>query len=236
MPVPVYTVVLGYYLVENGVAMFREDGSPMTSNGNMDWYHVMWGDPATGRMGRIPTALLHAYHEKAERLIWSCGNSWTEDGQSEAHWTRNYALHHFADLREDFPAYFTHGWFKRESAFRNWLDRISLFEMKSVNTATTMEELIKLINHSVAPVDFAQLAFVASANFAPRVTKLAALALHRGLVQETGKPPRPLQETPLGIMLPIIVPASTCYTPGKDIADVIVNDTGALVPSSWVKT
>ncbi len=64
----------GYSLAEQGpdTGVVKRDGAPARGRFH-DWTEVCIGEPAAGRLGRIPMAIAVAEIVRAELLIWSTG-------------------------------------------------------------------------------------------------------------------------------------------------------------------
>lgn len=153
----------GYSLAENPAlsGVTNQKGESIVGKFG-DWEHVcthrsaeeLAGGDFHETLGRIPTTLMLAMNLNADCVIWSTGATWLPDGTSEAKYSLGRAL-------EILPKY---------SSLRDpeWLRRVSLLEEKSTNTATSMEETLKMI----WPVDEpTMLHLVSSANHMPRVMR-----------------------------------------------------------------
>ena len=115
--------------------------------------------------GRIATSLRIAHLVDAELLVWTTGTTWLPGRTSEAKYMFNRA--------HEMVSFATHAW-RNES----WLDRISVLEEKSTNTATTMIEVKKLLderfandNPNAVLNDPVMVYMVSSANHIPRVIR-----------------------------------------------------------------
>lgn len=190
----------GYSLAENPAlsGVTNQKGEPVVGKFG-DWEHVCAHISAEERagsdfhetLGRIPTTLMLALNLNADRIIWSTGATWLPDGTSEAKYSFERAL-------EILPKY-------SSLLGPGWLRRVSVLEEKSTNTATSMEEVLKLI----WPVDKpTMLHLVSSANHMPRVM--------RDAIKVFGK---------VSNVILSGVPAGTSYG-GKTPADVVIYELG----------
>lgn len=204
-----------------------------------DWEHVCWGDPATHRMGRIPTAIDCALKWRADRLIWSTGATRTKSGEYEAQYSLRIALERADQYAADFPAQFS-GRIDNVNDFRLWLERISYLDCDSVNTATSMEVVIPVIDRALAGRP-GTLLTVSSANHVARAMRDAVSIWQHGIVLERaapldgaggGTPIRKRTVTPLHnrhLVTIAAVAAGTSYADGCP-SDTLVDDLGRAGP------
>jgi hypothetical protein len=147
----------GYSIAENPELPWVVDIKKQSKKGNFgDWEHVCIGDGLYGDRGRIPTALVLAGFLEADCLIWSTGASWLPDGGSEARFS-----------------YYTGMKLLEEAAWNHLIpliEKVSIFDEKSINTSTSMEVAAKLIKDRFAD-ETVMLHLISSANHMPRVMR-----------------------------------------------------------------
>lgn len=207
-----------------------------------DWEEVCWGDPATVRMGRIPTAIHYALICRPARLIWSTGATRLANGESEAEHAFNTAIRRAKDFERDFPDQFS-GLMPSEQEFVSWMESVSRFDCRSTNTATSMEEATSLIDE-VLGQNTGVVATVTSANHVCRALRDALSVWQHGIVIESKK--SELRESgsiisynkrrvaPLRARYRVTIVAVAAATSwgGKDPTDIEVLDHGKVsVPS-----
>ncbi len=149
----------GYSLAEHGpdTGVIKRDGMPARGRFH-DWMEVCIGDPAAGRLGRIPLAIRVADIVGAELLIWSTGATYR--GQvSEAEILMQAGLDYLDRVGR--PA--------------EPIRKISVLEAESVDTFTSMTAAARMIEHRFGDEPL-MLHLVTSANHAPRVARDAAVA------------------------------------------------------------
>lgn len=201
----------GYSLLEDH-RIPRDQLEGILSEGTHgDWEHVMWGDPARGLMGRIPTALWAARRLEADMIIWSTGASRFKGGQWEAEVIHARAKSGFSDLHRDFSYYFgPKPLWQDEKKYRDWLTSKSQFDRVSKRTHETQPKVVNII-HTMWGADQTLLFSVSSANHAPRVMRdsFAAVEKYPNIIVST-------------------IAAQTCYGRGS-IADTKVDDLGKIL-------
>lgn len=183
----------GYSLAENPALsdVKDQDGKPVVGNFG-DWDHVCIGKPSE-RLGRIPTAMYLAGTLRATCLIWSTGDTWLPGSVSEAKWSYEAGINF---LRS-----------QKDMALIPLIERISVFDAMSINTATTMYATLKFLRGRFYGESM-MLHLVSSANHLPRVMRDAAKVF--GAERD---------------ILLSGVPTGTSYG-GKTPGDVVVYDLG----------
>jgi hypothetical protein len=133
-------------------------------------------------MGRIPTAIYWALKWRADLLIWSTGATRTKSGEYEAQYAMRIALERAEKYAADFPVQFS-GLIDVGNDFGAWLKRISYFDCASVNTATSMEVVIPVIDRALDGRP-GTLFTVSSANHVARALRDALSIWQRGIILE----------------------------------------------------
>jgi hypothetical protein len=149
----------GYSLAEQGpdTRATRRDGMPAVGRFH-DWTEVCIGDPAAGRLGRIPMAIAVAEAVEAALLIWSTGATYLGT-VSEAEVMRRAALDYL----------------ERGSLPTETIRRISALETESTDTRSSALEAARMVERRFGGEPL-MLHLVTSANHAPRLAREAALA------------------------------------------------------------
>lgn len=108
-----------------------------------EWERVVWGDPASGRLGRVPAALRIAQQEQACAIVFGTGASKDpQTGELESVRTLAIARERCANsgLRRDFPSSFDSQSAALSAAH---LDG-ALADTKSLNTRSELREAAKI--------------------------------------------------------------------------------------------
>lgn len=172
--------------------------------GAAEWERVVYGDPAAGLLGRIPTALLAAAQCDATTLIFGTGASTHENGLAEAEATLALARERCPLLSRDFPDHFAHVDLERLGRL---LER-AIADTRSSSTTTELREAAARFRR----LGCTRLLLVSSPTHLPRVLRDAPSAL-----QAEGLWPLP----PGGLLMG--VPSDTAYAGAGDVAaDVAV--------------
>jgi hypothetical protein len=148
----------GYSLAEkhpSGVT--KSTGEPLTGKFH-DWEQVCIGDPVSGLLGRIPMALEISRSLEAVCLVWSTGATYLL-GTCEAEIMMQHALTYIQNNHQSV----------------NTLQRISVIDNESINTATSMTVAARLIQERFGN-DPVMAHFVTSANHGPRLLRDALVA------------------------------------------------------------
>lgn len=92
------------------------------------WEDIVWGDPANGRLGRVPYGLLKAMEANAKMIIFGTGAS-EKDGLKEGMYTYRYAM-------ERLPEFFRSAGVPHERWYvtKSWINSVTKLELTSQNT------------------------------------------------------------------------------------------------------
>lgn len=101
--------------------------------GAQNWDDIVWGDPARGRLGRVPKGLIEALRWQAEAIIFSTGAS-QRDGVLEGEVTLRHALARIEQCRD---IAVEHGSRDLDAA---WLQSRAVMALNSTNTR---EEIVE---------------------------------------------------------------------------------------------
>ena len=206
--------VSGYALAQHPQLHYVVDREGQPATGKFgDWEHVCWGDPSSGALGRIPTALWYARQVAADRLVWSTGCQRIKDGAWEAEFFFERAMTSFERLQADFPHRFGKHWFPSSRRQRSWLGSITALDTESTITSASMEWLARYVRKEVTGAVTVHL--ISSANHVPRVLRDAMKSFNYDYGEENFH-----QRVTL-----IGVPAETNYG-RKWVHDVVIRDLG----------
>ena len=179
-----------------------------------DWSEVSWGDPGRGQLGRIPMGLWAARSFAASKIVWSTGSTRIAGGLFESEYMLETAKRSFHDLKEDFPHRFKGPDWKSEPNFLSWLRKVSVVDIESTNTRTSMERLAKLV-FNTSGISSCIVVLVSSANHVSRVHRDAMRAF------KCGTPLWSLQSSTVLMALS----SETCYG-RKTVLDTVIRDLG----------
>jgi len=99
------------------------------------WEDIVWGDPLSGRLGRVTKALKLARQMKTELLYWGTGAS-EKDGMKEAVYTFTHAVSRCGEL----PEYQGFDTYEIDSILRSR----SYFDTEAQNTADEVRGAMRL--------------------------------------------------------------------------------------------
>jgi hypothetical protein len=150
-------------------------------NDQGDWELVCWGDPKAGIMGRIPTTISTALLCNPVTIIWSTGATKLVDGTRESEHAYDTAIQRYHRLREDFPSQFEEILPESSWEFEDWLSRASVFDRDSLNTVSSMEAAVPILDWVFAGRP-GSVYIVTSANHAPRALRDALAIWQHGYV------------------------------------------------------
>lgn len=111
-----------------------------------DWEQVVWGNPALGQLGRIPTALRLLQEERYDWLIWNTCTQ-TSERQTTPE-TYRVCLQRLHRLAADFPQHFSTADVR---TLETRVPSVSQFEMRSYNTESSVRELRNLLTQAAVP-------------------------------------------------------------------------------------
>lgn len=114
-----------------------------------DFEHVIWGDPKTGRLGRVPMALYVALREKADHVLWGTGASrkfvFGLGELLEGEWIYELAKERSAWLAAQFGTHFSNEDVEVVSALLSANER-NHFELSSKNTFDSARYAMLILN------------------------------------------------------------------------------------------
>jgi hypothetical protein len=104
------------------------------------WERIVWGEPPN-LLGRFPKAVLVAWEQEAELVIFGTGAS-IKDGQKEGEYTLNFGLAQWTKLA-DFSVFKQYTSMQLEQLRRWFLERV-LLELESQNTVQEVTNALKI--------------------------------------------------------------------------------------------
>jgi hypothetical protein len=92
------------------------------------WEDIVWGDPAQGRLGRVPYGLFKAMELRADMIIFGTGAS-EREGLKEGRYTYRYAMERLPEFLRSAGVPHEH-WF----VTKHWTESVTKLELTSQNT------------------------------------------------------------------------------------------------------
>ena len=102
-----------------------------------DWDHLVWGRPLEGLLGRAAQGIVEAVRQNADLIVWGTGAS-ERGGLKESQYTFNLAR-----MRADQLTRITQKYWRTSSLVR-YLDRVSVVDTTTQNTAQEAEAAVRL--------------------------------------------------------------------------------------------
>ncbi len=136
-----------------------------------DWDYVVFGDPKTGKLGRVTKALQLALTLPDCILLFSTGASKTPDGAIEADYTRQQTMGFLFERRySEYPQFTS---FSSDDSPRFLVELVenALMDNESVNTWQTLEFVHKMLGDDIVNHT---LYHVSSLNHIPRISAYAS--------------------------------------------------------------